>query len=522
MATLVRAQFNFVAVMAFSWLALITSAVLWGSATSTMVSADDKVGDTEVGMDESALVVQNFLQYVKAHPAGEAAFTFDATAWSGDPRELPVGVFDSGIGGLTVLEAILNLDSFHNDTLAPGADGRRDFENESFVYFGDQANMPYGNYSSVNRQNFLKELILKDAAFLLGRRYWPDSKAEAPRMDKPSVKAIVIACNTATAWGLDEIRQLTKELKVPVVVVGVVEAGSRGLMEQAAPQDNDHTVAVLATVGTCAANAYPKAIGRTLGLAGRKIPLVIQQGSVGLAGAIEGDAAFIIHPEALATKRAGYLGPSADNKNAPMMKDAMAAYGFDRTGLLGDPLTPETVQINSISNYVRYDVATLVMNHRASGATSAIDTVVLGCTHFPLVKGEILSAFAQLRRFEQDGKKPFESLIADSVQLVDPAEMTARELFRELARSKSFRPASKGDTRLPDLFYLSVASPHLAEAKLTAEGLLDRDYKYGRDPMHLSVEDTINVPMRAAQLPATSVSLLKSRLHKVWKRLNPQ
>ena len=117
------------------------------------------------------------------------------------------GVFDSGIGGLTVQEAILSLDVFHNDNYSSGPDGRKDFEHERFLYFGDQANMPYGNYPSAGRQEFLKELILKDAAFLLGRRYWPTADAVGPRFDKPPVKAIVIACNTATAWGLVEIRQ---------------------------------------------------------------------------------------------------------------------------------------------------------------------------------------------------------------------------------------------------------------------------------------------------------------------------
>ena len=70
-----------------------------------------------------------------------------------------------------------------------------DFRDERFIYFGDQANMPYGNYSAAGRTDYLRELILKDAAFLLGRRAW----AAEPRFDKPPVKAIVIACNAATA-----------------------------------------------------------------------------------------------------------------------------------------------------------------------------------------------------------------------------------------------------------------------------------------------------------------------------------
>ena len=105
------------------------------------------------------------VEYAKAHPAGDAAFSFDKSAWSGETKHLPIGVFDSGIGGLTVLEALLKLDAYHNDTLQPGADGKPDFAQERFICFGDQANMPYGNYPAADKTPFLRELILKDAFF---------------------------------------------------------------------------------------------------------------------------------------------------------------------------------------------------------------------------------------------------------------------------------------------------------------------------------------------------------------------
>ena len=77
-------------------------------------------------------------------------------------RECLIGVFDSGIGGLLVLEQILALDMFDNLTGALGSDGRPDFEGEEFVYFGDQANMPYGRYDSLGKTDFLRELIRRD------------------------------------------------------------------------------------------------------------------------------------------------------------------------------------------------------------------------------------------------------------------------------------------------------------------------------------------------------------------------
>ena len=147
----------------------------------------------------------------KAHPKGDVAFSWDQDAYreldTGKLVDLPIGVFDSGIGGLTVLEALLTADYFNNDTLQPGADGRPDFAGERFIYLGDQANMPYGNYPAQGHEDYLRELVVKDVVFLLGKRTMRVARGSlSVRMDKPPVKALVIACNTATAYGLDNVR----------------------------------------------------------------------------------------------------------------------------------------------------------------------------------------------------------------------------------------------------------------------------------------------------------------------------
>src|SRR5262245_34887139 len=81
----------------------------------------------------------SLVEHVRAHRDGNAPWSIDFAKLDGDRAALPIGVFDSGIGGLTVLEAILELDQFDNRTFAPGADGVPDFAGERFVYFGDQA-----------------------------------------------------------------------------------------------------------------------------------------------------------------------------------------------------------------------------------------------------------------------------------------------------------------------------------------------------------------------------------------------
>ncbi|MFO0924571.1 MAG: hypothetical protein U0905_19040 [Pirellulales bacterium] len=154
--------------------------------------------------------LEGLIAHAVSDPEGKTVHTFPTYPDAESRRRLPIGVFDSGLGGLTVLEAIYGLDAFHNETLQPGSDGRPDFEKERFIYLGDQANMPYGNYSSTGKADFLRELVLKDAIFLLGTRQRTMAGNTADQTKLP-VKAIVIACNTATAVGLDDIRDALLE-----------------------------------------------------------------------------------------------------------------------------------------------------------------------------------------------------------------------------------------------------------------------------------------------------------------------
>ena len=72
--------------------------------------------------------------HAKAHPLGDVPASFVAEDYRGDLRDLPIGVFDSGVGGLTVLEALKAHDSHDNRTGKEGADGVPDFASERFVY----------------------------------------------------------------------------------------------------------------------------------------------------------------------------------------------------------------------------------------------------------------------------------------------------------------------------------------------------------------------------------------------------
>ncbi|MDP1581514.1 MAG: aspartate/glutamate racemase family protein [Candidatus Didemnitutus sp.] len=407
----------------------------------------------------SDAVIVRATVHAHAFPAGDAPNSFVAADYQGNLRDLPIGVFDSGVGGLTVFEAIKNFDVFNNHTGQPGADGVPDFANENFIYLGDQANMPYGNYPAVQKTDFLRELILRDAAFLLGRRFWRAADETGAVMTKPPVKAIVIACNTATAYGLDDIRAAAKAWGVPVITVGVVEAGARGLAETRG--DHTGTIAVFATVGTCASNAYPRAITRALG---DNTANVWQRGSVTLAAAIEGDAS---------------------------VKE-------------------------SVPDIVNFEVRSL-LDERVAHGGKAIDTIVLGCTHYPLVEQDFLTVLAQWRNYTAaDGQQPYADLVAEKIHVVDPAKWTAQDLWRSLTQSDLWRstPAVGGDQ-----FYISVANPQWPGVQLDADGGLDRAYKYGREAGELTREDTIVVPLTPDRLPASSAKLVREHLPKTWASL---
>ena len=135
----------------------------------------------------------------------------------GDPR--PIGVFDSGMGGLTVLRALI--------ARLPA---------EHFVYLGDTARLPYGTKSAETVQAY----ALQATRLLIDQ----------------GVKMLVIACNTASAVAL----YLLQEAWEPVPVIGVIEPGARA---GAAATRNRH-IAVIATEGTVKGGAYMRAIHRLM------------------------------------------------------------------------------------------------------------------------------------------------------------------------------------------------------------------------------------------------------------------
>lgn len=131
------------------------------------------------------------------------------------PNEKPIGVFDSGIGGLTVVRALM-----------------RQFPHENIVYFGDTARVPYGPKSA----QVVREYALQDTEFILSN----------------DVKMIVVACNTVSAVALEVVQKRAGSIPVTGVIVPGAVAAVKATTKK--------RIGVIGTLGTIASNIYTSAI----------------------------------------------------------------------------------------------------------------------------------------------------------------------------------------------------------------------------------------------------------------------
>jgi glutamate racemase len=223
---------------------------------------------------------------------------------------LKIGVFDSGVGGLTVLRALLQT-----------------IPNAEYIYVGDTARLPYGSKS----QETIARYAVSSAEFLLdmGAQY------------------LVIACNTASALALPEIRETANGFKVPVL--GVVETGANAAEIHSITRD----VLVIATAATVASHAYT---------------------------------------------------------------NACAARGM-RAIEMACPLLVPLVEEGWIEHRVTEEVVDIYLNELLRSAAEAHfspDTLVLGCTHYPLLRDVIRRA------------------VPPAIAVIDSAEVTAHQAAAQL------------------------------------------------------------------------------------------
>ncbi len=241
-------------------------------------------------------------------------------------RQLPIGVFDSGVGGLTVAREIM-----------------RQSPNEKIVYFGDTARVPYGSKSRDTITRYSRQIV----------RF----------LQTMEVKAIVVACNTASAYALDD---LEKEIDVPLI--GVVRPGAK----VAAEATKNGRIGVIGTEGTIGSGIYATYIRQ-------------------------------IRPDAEVIQKACPLF-------VPLVEE----------GLWKDPVTDE-----------------IAMRYLTELIDIGIDTLILGCTHYPLIRETVAG------------------IMGDHVRLVNPAYETARELKEMLEERGLSNPVFPSLGANPYRFFVS-------------------------------------------------------------------
>ena len=253
-------------------------------------------------------------------------------------RDLPIGIFDSGVGGLTVYRAL-----------------HEHLPNERFVYLGDTARVPYGTKSLATVERYAVE----NAQFLAAR----------------GIKLLVVACNTASALALPAIRSALN-----IEVAGVIGPGARA----AVAGQKGKRIGVIATESTVQSGAYTAAIAKA-------------------------------DPGAVVIERA-----------CPLFV-ALAEEGW-------------AVQ----------DVARMVAETYLKDFRAGIDTLVLGCTHYPILKQVIQDA------------------VGEQVELIDSGEAAAREV-KSLLAEKDLARTSSGTGALErqlcddlDHFYVTDAAERFA------------------------------------------------------------
>lgn len=147
-------------------------------------------------------------------------------------KEAPIGVFDSGVGGLTVVREIM-----------------RQIPNEKIVYFGDTARVPYGSKSKETVTRFSEQIVRFLRTF--------------------QVKTIVVACNTASAYALDE---LEKDIDIPII--GVVKPGAKAAAE-VTKNGRIGVIATEATIGSRIYSKYIQELNKDVTIYGKACPLFV-------------------------------------------------------------------------------------------------------------------------------------------------------------------------------------------------------------------------------------------------------
>ena len=341
-----------------------------------------------------------------------------------DIHSLPIGIFDAGTDGLLALEKFLCIDRFDNITGKEVPDGIADFAGENFQYLADFAS------SGDN----LPGSAVKDALFLMGKEYYNLPSDEFRSGVKEPVKAIIMLSDVACMAAGDEIETLTSLSGTGVRVVNTLMAGINASLEGMKGRDS-YCIGIMSSPGSLSSNVYESIVreaARKDGFSG--VVQVFNQRCEGLGEAMEKQPGYVC--DTVYSPRESYAGPvlGMDYNNIDIT--LMSRYNFDTSGnaLLSESSHGRYVslQLNSIENYVRYHLVSLVERHRRSGSRIPLSCIVLEDPSYISLKDIFYKVIRELYDFRRDGVYLYRNSISGDFRFIDPIECAAEECYRIL------------------------------------------------------------------------------------------
>jgi hypothetical protein len=206
---------------------------------------------------------------------------------------------------------------------------------------------------------------------------------------------------------------------------------------------------------------------------------VISQGGFGLAESIDRDWSYYV--DTLTKARNEYKGPSLKNSTYTIDTSLLGAYRFDASSnkLLceyDDKGSCLDMQLNDPSNYVRYHLVSLLEKMIADKITKPMNTLILGCTHYPYLKDTIASVLNELYHYKNNNEYRYRNYLVEKVELIDPSIETAKEAYLALQKLM----LRNGGNVKQNQFYITIPNNNTPKNALQPDGWFTYDYKYGR------------------------------------------
>ena len=287
-----------------------------------------------------------------------------------------------------------------------------------------------------------------------------------------------------------------------------------GAFEKISKNENC-SIGVMATEGTVLSNGYVNTINKYKSDIGYNGEIqTYQQAGIGLAGAIDGVIDYI-NPRANVIRK-DYKGPSASSKYAKINLSILDRYNFDwgKNKILysGKKDNPTEIQLNSIENYIYYNVVSLLEQLRNSKTTKPLKTIILGCTHYPFYKNIFAKKLEELYNLQENGNYVYRNYMHKEITLIDPALNTAKELYEYLSENNLF-----GDNELnKSEFYISVPNTLNKNVLIDTLGNFTYEYKYGRTAGIIQ-EYVKQVPFNKTNLHPDVIMMLKEKTPLIYK-----